>query len=184
MSCSVGHRHGSDLSLLWLQHRPAAAGLSRPPSLGTSICHRCGPKKIKKKKSKTKKKNFNNVFYFTHYIQILSFQHIINIRIINEIFYFLFLHCLPSPVCILHFQHIWPGRYWTEQHKSWGRVWAWGTPGAEVTKVTRHREWCTERGRQKGCTHGSSETWVLISSHWWAWVTPLPSLDITVRGLA
>ena len=24
MSCDVGHRHGSDMALLWLWHRPAA----------------------------------------------------------------------------------------------------------------------------------------------------------------
>ena len=35
-----------DPSLLWLWHRPAGA----IPSLGTSICCRCGPKKKKKKK--------------------------------------------------------------------------------------------------------------------------------------
>ena len=42
--CSVGHRQGSNMALLWLWHRLAT------PSLGTSICHRCGLKKIKEKK--------------------------------------------------------------------------------------------------------------------------------------
>ena len=37
MCCGVGHRRGLDPTLLWLWH-----------SLGTSICHRCGPKKKKK----------------------------------------------------------------------------------------------------------------------------------------
>ena len=46
MSCSVSHRHGSDLVLLWLQCRAADS----TPSLGTSICRRHGPKKKKKKK--------------------------------------------------------------------------------------------------------------------------------------
>ena len=30
----------------------------------------------------------NNIFFKTHYIKILSFQHGIDIKIINEIFYF------------------------------------------------------------------------------------------------
>ena len=29
----------------WLWHRPAAVTPIRPPSLETSICHECGPKK-------------------------------------------------------------------------------------------------------------------------------------------
>ena len=41
MSCSGGHRLGLDLVLLWLWCRLAAAAPIRPPSLGTSICHRC-----------------------------------------------------------------------------------------------------------------------------------------------
>ena len=45
-------RHGSDPTLLWLWHRPAAtAPLGPLPSLGTSICCRCSPKKKKKEKS-------------------------------------------------------------------------------------------------------------------------------------
>ena len=30
MSCGVGHRRGSDLTLLWLQHRPAATAPVQP----------------------------------------------------------------------------------------------------------------------------------------------------------
>ena len=45
----VGRRHGLNLALLWLWRRPATVALIRPPSLETSICHRCGPKKKKKK---------------------------------------------------------------------------------------------------------------------------------------
>ena len=30
VSCGVGRRHGSDLMLLWLWHRPAATALIRP----------------------------------------------------------------------------------------------------------------------------------------------------------
>ena len=36
-----------DLTLLWLGRRPAVI---RPPSLGTTICHRCSPEEKKKKK--------------------------------------------------------------------------------------------------------------------------------------
>ena len=52
MICGVGHRCGSDPVLLWLWCRPAATALIRLPSLGTFICCRCGPKKIKKKNRK------------------------------------------------------------------------------------------------------------------------------------
>ena len=37
-----------DPALLWLWCRPAATALIRTPSLGTSICCRCGPRKGKK----------------------------------------------------------------------------------------------------------------------------------------
>ena len=52
MSCGIGCKRGSDLALLWLWHGPAAIALIWPPSLETSICHRCSPKKTKKKKLK------------------------------------------------------------------------------------------------------------------------------------
>ena len=50
LSCGVGRRPGSDLRLLWTWHKLAATAPMRPPSLGTSICHRCSPRKTKKKK--------------------------------------------------------------------------------------------------------------------------------------
>ena len=56
MSCGVGHRRGLSSTLLWLWCRLGAVALIRPPSLGTSKCHGCGPKKTKnKKKNKTKR---------------------------------------------------------------------------------------------------------------------------------
>ena len=54
VSCGVGRRCGSDPTLLWLWHRPAATTLIGPPTLGISICRECGPKKTKKKKKKKK----------------------------------------------------------------------------------------------------------------------------------
>ena len=48
-----------DPSLLWLWHRWVATALTRPPSLGTSICYGCGPRKGKK--DKKKKKSYNNI---------------------------------------------------------------------------------------------------------------------------
>ena len=56
VSCSVGCRCSLDFELLWLWCRPAAEALILTPSLGTSICGRCGPKKKKKKKKKREKK--------------------------------------------------------------------------------------------------------------------------------
>ena len=49
VSHGVGHRHSSDLEL-WLWRRQATIALDSTPSLGTSICFRCSPKKKKKKK--------------------------------------------------------------------------------------------------------------------------------------
>ena len=47
-SCSIDHRCGSDLTLLWC--RPAGScSSSSTPSLGISICGWWGPKKTKKK---------------------------------------------------------------------------------------------------------------------------------------
>ena len=56
MSCSAGHRHSSDLALLWLWHRPEALALIHSsPSMGIFICCGCRPRKTKK--------NFLLLFY-------------------------------------------------------------------------------------------------------------------------
>ena len=52
VSCAIGFRHGSDLALLWLWFRPAAAVLIQPLALGTSIYCGWSPKKTKKKKKR------------------------------------------------------------------------------------------------------------------------------------
>ena len=51
MSSGIGRRCGSDLAMLWLCRLAAAAPIQFL-GLGTSVCHRCGPKKKKKKKKK------------------------------------------------------------------------------------------------------------------------------------
>ena len=51
VSCGEGRRHGSDPVLLWLWHRPAATVLIGPLSLGTYVCHGCGPKKTERPKN-------------------------------------------------------------------------------------------------------------------------------------
>ena len=56
VSCDVGCRHGLDLALLWLWYRLTATAPIWTPSLGTSTCCRCGPKKTKRKKQKRKRK--------------------------------------------------------------------------------------------------------------------------------
>ena len=57
-SCSVGCRCGLDLAFLWLWCSPQLYP-NLPPSLGTCICHRCGPEK-------KKKEHFFNVCVCTH----------------------------------------------------------------------------------------------------------------------
>ena len=46
----VGHKCNLDLALLWLWYRAGSCSSDSNPSLGTSICQRCSPKKQKKKK--------------------------------------------------------------------------------------------------------------------------------------
>ena len=60
MSCGVGRRHGSDLALLWLWHRPVAIAQIRPlawePPYATGVALKSKNKK-QKQKAKTKHKN-------------------------------------------------------------------------------------------------------------------------------
>ena len=48
MSCGIGRRHGSDLALLWLWHRPAATILIRPLAWELPCATGAALKKIKK----------------------------------------------------------------------------------------------------------------------------------------
>ena len=60
MSCGVGHRHGSDLALLWLWCRPEAAALIQP--LAWEPLYAVGAAlKSKEKKKKTGKKSKNKL---------------------------------------------------------------------------------------------------------------------------
>ena len=73
MSCGVG----LDPELLWLWCRPVAVALI--PSLGTSICLRCGPKKQKKgrkeggkegRRERRKERNYKELKITTHHVQL------------------------------------------------------------------------------------------------------------------
>ena len=59
MSCGVGHRHGSDLALPWLWHRPEATALIGPlgwePPYATAVALK---RQKKKKETKEEKKRF------------------------------------------------------------------------------------------------------------------------------
>ena len=59
MSCGVGHRHGSDVALLWLWCRLAATAPIRHLAWEPPICHECSPKKKKKKRKKKERKKRN-----------------------------------------------------------------------------------------------------------------------------
>ena len=54
VGCGVGHGCILDPALLWLWCRSEAVNSNSTPNLGTSICHRCGPKNQKKKRKKKK----------------------------------------------------------------------------------------------------------------------------------
>ena len=47
VSCGIGCRHSSDLVLLWLWLQASSNSSDQTPSLGTSICRGCSPKKRK-----------------------------------------------------------------------------------------------------------------------------------------
>ena len=55
MSCGVGHRLGSDPTLLWLWWSPAATALIRPLALELPYAEGAALKSKKKKKKKKKK---------------------------------------------------------------------------------------------------------------------------------
>ena len=59
MSCGVGHRHGSDVALLWLWCRLAATAPIKHLAWEPPICHECSPKKKKRKKER-KKRNISD----------------------------------------------------------------------------------------------------------------------------
>ena len=50
MSCGVGHRCGSDPTLLWLWHRPAATALIRPLAWEPPYASGAAIEKTKKKR--------------------------------------------------------------------------------------------------------------------------------------
>ena len=56
MSCGVGHRRSSDLALLWLWCRPAAATPIQPLAWAPPYAAGLAPKKKEKKKKKKKEK--------------------------------------------------------------------------------------------------------------------------------
>ena len=57
ISSCVGRRHGLDLVLLWLWHRPAAVALTEP--LAWELPYAAGTALKKQKNKKTKKKERN-----------------------------------------------------------------------------------------------------------------------------
>ena len=53
MSCSVGRRRGSDPGIAVALVKAGGYSSDSTPSPGTSICHRCGPKRQKEEKKST-----------------------------------------------------------------------------------------------------------------------------------
>ena len=56
MSCGTGCRHHSDPALLWLWCKASSCSSNWIPSLRTTICHGCSPKKQKQKAKQNKTK--------------------------------------------------------------------------------------------------------------------------------
>ena len=56
MSCGVGHRHSSDLALLWLWYRPVAVPLTRPLTWEPPYAVGGALKAKKKKKKKERER--------------------------------------------------------------------------------------------------------------------------------
>ena len=59
MTCGIDHRHGSDLALLWLWHRPAAIAPIRP--LAWEFPYAVGAALKSKKKKEREKKQTSNI---------------------------------------------------------------------------------------------------------------------------
>ena len=55
MNCGVGHRHGSDLVLLWLWHRPAAVAPIQPLAWELPYTEGVALERQKKEKDENKK---------------------------------------------------------------------------------------------------------------------------------
>ena len=61
MICGVGHRHGSDLALLWLWSRPVATAPIRPLAWDPTYAAGAALKRQKTKKKKRKRKNYTRL---------------------------------------------------------------------------------------------------------------------------
>ena len=59
MSCGVGHRHGSDPTLLWLWCRPAVTAPNGPLAWEPPYAVGVAPEKTKNKKQKSKTGNID-----------------------------------------------------------------------------------------------------------------------------
>ena len=73
MGCAVGLRCGSDLVLLWLQHRPVATALIQPLAWELPYTAGSALKCKKKKKKKTPSKLRINSFCFSHLVGLHLF---------------------------------------------------------------------------------------------------------------
>ena len=69
MSCDVGHRRGSDPSLLWLWHRLLATALTRPLAWELP----CATGAVQKRQKK-KKKTMLSLDLILHLVNVTSFS--------------------------------------------------------------------------------------------------------------
>ena len=75
MSCGVGHRHGSDLALLWLWHRLAATTPIRPAAWEPPYVAGVALRRQKTKQKNKQKKVFQYSEVFFHHVAGLQAQH-------------------------------------------------------------------------------------------------------------
>ena len=123
MSCGVGRRCDLDLAWLWLWCRLVAAAPTRPPSLGTSICLRCGPNPPPQKKTKK-----NNLVYL--WVQ-LWFRNIVFhfwfpgtwVLLFNIKFYILTRLHFQTPIVTVVFGYIFVFLFSTVSKNPW-KLWA------------------------------------------------------------
>ena len=94
MKCGIACRFGSDLALLRLW-----CNSDSTTSLGTSICHQCGPKKPKKKKKKKKKKEKKILLWHHSSFKVLRMQNwLLPIKSVNS---FKGRSLIWNPLCLL-----------------------------------------------------------------------------------
>ena len=137
VSCDVDWRCSLNPVLLWLWYRPLAVSSNSTPGLGTSICHRCGPKKENKKLS---------VCIITHNFSELEnvFSYFVQTPRLCDEWILRALSLTAFESLVKHFWWWTIHLIWRKQHSSAVSLLKWELKGDLDTQIIR--EICTQAG--------------------------------------